>query len=132
MKLTKSQREALRLKYNGLCAYCGNPLGDRWHADHVEPIVRTNWFKAAGAESRGPDYPHRDTLENLNPACAPCNIDKHSMSLEDWRGQMERSHDVLHRDSGTYRRMKRYGLVVEDRRPIVFHFERVADRVEAA
>ena len=25
MKLGKAQREALRVKYSGLCAYCGNP-----------------------------------------------------------------------------------------------------------
>ncbi|MBT9493865.1 MAG: HNH endonuclease [Paucibacter sp.] len=127
MKLTKPQREALRMKFGGLCAYCGNPLGDRWHADHFEAVRRNDWGKVPGP----PEHPERDRLDNLMPACAPCNIDKHSMKLEDWRGQMERSHDVLHRDNGTYRRMLRYGLVLEARRPIVFHFERSAMRAGA-
>ena len=47
------------------------------------------------------------------------------MTLEQWRDQMQRSHDVLHRDNATYRRMRRFGMVVEDRRRIVFYFERL-------
>lgn len=39
MALTKSQRAALREKFGGRCAYCGSELGERWHADHIEPIV---------------------------------------------------------------------------------------------
>lgn len=42
MKLNKQQREQLKQKFGGLCAYCGDLLPDRWHADHIEPIVR-NW-----------------------------------------------------------------------------------------
>lgn len=136
MKLTKPQREALRVKYDGLCAYCGNPLGDRWHADHIEPVERQlETVVKDGVRSLRTTAdvyrPERDAIENLNPACAPCNIDKHTLSLEQWRDLMQRSHEVIHRDSGTYRRMKRYGLIVEDRTPIVFHFERVAARAGA-
>jgi hypothetical protein len=129
MKLTKPQRETLRLKYQGLCAYCGKPLGDRWHADHIERVerklemVRDGYrlrVRATGQVHR----PERDTIDNLNPACVPCNIDKGALSLNEWRKQMERSHEVLQRDNGTYRRMLRYGMVLEERRPIVFHFER--------
>lgn len=137
MKLTKPQREALRLKYQGLCAYCGKPLGDRWHADHIEPVERkleavhkdgVYSLRTTGEVHR----PERDAIENLNPACAPCNIDKHTLSLEQWRDLMQRSHEVIHRDNGTYRRMKRYGLIVENHAPIVFHFERVAAQAAAA
>lgn len=127
MKLSKIQRAALRDKFGGRCAYCGQPLGDKWHADHIEPIVRNDWFKRAGfsTPSRGPDYPHRDTLENMNPACPPCNIDKHSMSLESWRGMIERSNDVLLRDVSTFRRAIRYGLVQLKSEPVLFYFEKV-------
>ena len=125
MKLTKSQRAALREKFGGRCAYCGQPLGDKWHADHIEPIVRNDWFKRAGSSTppRGPDFPHRDTLANMNPACPPCNIDKHSLSLESWRGIIERSNDVLARDVSTFRRAVRYGLVMVQPKPVVFYFE---------
>lgn len=125
MKLSKSQRAALREKFGGRCAYCGQLLGEKWHADHIEPIVRNDWFKRHGfaSERRTPDYPHRDTLENMNPACPPCNIDKHSLSLETWRGLIERSNEVLVRDVSTFRRAVRYGLVTLATKPVVFYFE---------
>lgn len=39
MRLTKKQRAELHMKYAGRCAYCGCELGDRWHADHFEPVI---------------------------------------------------------------------------------------------
>lgn len=131
MAITKQQRAALREKFGGRCAYCGHPLGERWHADHIEPLVRNDWFKRSGISTtpRGPDYPHRDTLENMNPACPPCNIDKHSLSLESWRSMIERSNEVLHRDVSTFRRAVRYGLVQLTPGRVRFYFERVADEM---
>lgn len=129
MKLTKSQRAALREKFGGRCAYCGGVLGERWHADHVEPIGRTDWFAKVGGKPRGHDYPERDTLENMNPACPPCNIDKHSMSLESWRLMIQRSNEVLHRDVSTFRRAVRYGLVALSEKPVVFYFEAVSGEI---
>jgi hypothetical protein len=35
-----ADRALLREKFGGRCAYCGEPLGERWHADHVEPVIR--------------------------------------------------------------------------------------------
>lgn len=126
MALTKNQRAVLREKFGGRCAYCGEPLGERWHADHIEPIVRNDWLKAP----RAPDYPHRDTLENMNPACAPCNIDKHSMTLESWRQLMQRSNEVLMRDVSTFRRAVRYRMLTLNSEPIVFYFERLESQAQ--
>ena len=122
MTLTKKQRASLREKYGGRCAYCGNLLGERWHADHIEPIVRNDWLKIV----RGPDYPERDTLENMHPACPPCNIDKHSFSLETWRQIIQRSNEVLQRSVPTFRRALRYQLITLSAEPVVFYFEKVA------
>lgn len=123
MSITKAQRAALREKFGGRCAYCGQPLGEKWHADHVEPLVRNDWLKVP----RAPDYPHRDTLANMHPACVPCNLDKHSQSLESWRGNIQRSLEMLERDSGTFRRAVRYGLVRLEPKPVVFYFETLKD-----
>jgi hypothetical protein len=125
MKLTKAQRAALREKFGGRCAYCGQPLGDKWHADHIEPVERKmKYVSGIGLVSTGEMHrPHRDTVENMNPACPPCNIDKHSMTLEDWRGMIARSNDVLTRDVSTFRRAVRYGLVTLAPKPVVFYFE---------
>lgn len=129
MALSKKQRAELREKFGGRCAYCGGLLGDKWHADHVEPIVRNDWFKRAGFTKElhcPPDHPERDTLANMNPACPPCNIDKHSLTLEGWRELMQRSNEVLMRDVSTFRRAVRYGLVTLNSEPIVFYFEKLA------
>jgi 5-methylcytosine-specific restriction endonuclease McrA len=120
VKLSKSQREVLRNKYAGRCAYCGELLGVRWHADHVEPVLRQWWVKG----SPPMDRPERDTFGNLMPACAPCNIDKHAMSLEEWRKKLQRSVDVLARNQPTYRHARRFGLVRETGAQVSFHFER--------
>lgn len=134
MALSKKQRAVLREKFGGRCAYCGCELGDKWHADHVEPIVRNDWFKRAGFKKelhRPPDHPERDTPANMNPACPPCNIDKHSLTLEGWRELMQRSNEVLMRDVSTFRRAVRYGLVTLNAEPIVFYFEKLAAEAAA-
>jgi hypothetical protein len=45
------------------------------------------------------------------------------MSLEDWRGIIARSNEVLTRDVSTFRRAVRYGLVTLSPKPVVFYFE---------
>lgn len=121
MALSKQQRATLREKFGGLCAYCGQPLGDKWHADHIEAIDR-EWWKPGSPATK----PELDTLENMNPACPPCNLDKHAQSLEGWRKAIQRSNEVLQRDVSTFRRAVRYGLVQLSDRPVAFHFEQVA------
>lgn len=118
MKITKKQRGVLREKFGGRCAYCGKTLGERWHADHFEPIRREWWKKDGGMER-----PQNDTLENMMPSCAPCNIDKHAMTLEDWRLKLQGACGVLQRNHPTYRHAVRFGLVEETGARVVFHFE---------
>ncbi len=117
MKLTKVQRDELKCKFNGLCAYCGTPLGELWHADHLLPVIRV--------EASSMEDPHRDCLENMMPACAPCNIDKSRRPLEDWRQKLTRACEVLRRNQPTYRHALRFGLVQEKCVPITFYFERI-------
>ncbi|HEY8878245.1 MAG TPA: HNH endonuclease [Roseateles sp.] len=132
MKLNKTRREALRMKFGGLCAYCGNPLGDRWHADHFEPLLRQDWLKKRHGLERAPDYPERDRLDNMMPACAPCNLYKLNRSLEDFRRELGAMVAVLERSQSTFRHALRFGLLEKTPRPIVFHFERVAAQAKAA
>ncbi|MBJ2139859.1 HNH endonuclease [Delftia acidovorans] len=133
MKLSKKQRAALREKFGGRCAYCGEELGDRWHADHIENVERELAFvPGKGITTTGRMLkPERDTLENMNPACAPCNLDKHSLTLDAWRALMQRSNEVLMRDVSTFRRAVRYGLVELKATPIVFYFERAQAHKES-
>lgn len=125
MKLTKHQREQVRMKFCGRCAYCGKPLGERWHADHLLPVERKlKWISGRGPVATGELYrPENDTLDNMMPACPPCNIDKHSMSLEGWRRKLQDACNVLTRNNPTYRHAKRFGLLQETGTEIRFHFE---------
>ncbi|EGS6148047.1 HNH endonuclease, partial [Salmonella enterica] len=88
--ITKKQRAELRMKFGGRCAYCGCELPEKgWHADHVEAVLRKSeqCMKAAAKgifklKATGEFYrPEAERLENLFPACAPCNLLKASYSL---------------------------------------------------
>ena len=126
MKLTKAQRQTLRGMFDGRCAYCGNPLGDRWHADHVEAVERKmKWVDGRLVTTQEVHRPECDTIENLMPACPPCNIDKHTLSLENWRTMLEQRPSVLRSNYATFRSLERFGLIQETREPVVFRFEKV-------
>jgi 5-methylcytosine-specific restriction endonuclease McrA len=126
--LTKAQREKIRQMFDGRCAYCGEPLSDRWHADHVEAVNRKmTYIHGRGFVPTGELWrPENDRVENLMPSCPPCNIDKHAMPLESWRQKLARSTDVLAKNYPTYRHAKRFGLVAETGATVTFHFERLA------
>ncbi|MBT2601400.1 MULTISPECIES: HNH endonuclease signature motif containing protein [unclassified Oceanobacillus] len=111
------KRQAIWDKSGGKCWYCGCTLPEKgWHADHFEPIQR-NWRDGTC------QHPERDTEENKVPACASCNINKHSMSLESWRKIIQGYVNSLNRDSTQYKLAKRYGLIEEKPIEVKFWFE---------
>jgi hypothetical protein len=126
VKLTKAQREYVKNKYGGRCAYCGSELQNRWHADHLEPVVRKlKHIPGKGVVALGEMWnPNADKIENIMPACPACNIDKHSYPLEFWREQIQDSCNILTRNTTTYRRARRFGLVEETGVQIEFYFEK--------
>jgi 5-methylcytosine-specific restriction endonuclease McrA len=131
VKLTKVQRAALREMFGGRCAYCGHPLGEKWHADHVEPVVRKLEFVRDGHSTRMRTtgevwYPERDHIGNMMPACVPCNIRKGGADVESFRRGMERSIEVARSATSAYRHALRFGLITEHAGPVVFYFERFA------
>lgn len=116
-KLTKVERNQLKLKYNCKCAYCGEALGDRWHVDHIEAVHRN--------PHGGCDYPEKDILENFNPSCVSCNLSKKVYSLDEWREQLKYHVTALNNNSTTYRLAKKYGLISETEAEVVFYFETI-------
>lgn len=121
-RLTNIERDAVRIKFGGHCAYCGERLGKRWHADHLEPVVRSDWLRSGAA----PESPHNHRPDNMMPACARCNISKSSMSLEVWRSWLAGHVGSLNRNQPTYRIAKAFGLIEETGASVVFHFEKGA------
>lgn len=128
---TKAQREALRAMFGGRCAYCGGELGRAMHADHVEPCIRLHtdpWGRPLPAQERQLLKPERNTVANMMPACAPCNLHKGGHSLEGWRAYLQRSAEIVRKQTSTFRAGERFGVItVSDQVPIIFHFERAAD-----
>lgn len=120
MKLNKKQRAELRMKFGGRCAYCGCVLQEKgWHADHVEAVLRKSeqCMKAAAIgvfklKATGEVYrPDAERLENLYPACAPCNLMKTSYSLEMFRKQVSLQVDRGRKSSMNFRTAERFGLI---------------------
>jgi 5-methylcytosine-specific restriction endonuclease McrA len=151
MTVYKKNREIIFNKYNGRCAYCGCELQKGWHVDELLPVHRKRKFVKAGFYNKksglikersiramgNPDYEWRDSkwvsdgmkyperlnINNQMPACPSCNINKHSMSLEDFRSLISGFMKHLNEVSTQYKIAKRYGLITETIKPIVFYYE---------
>lgn len=64
--VTIQEIRALKAEYDNRCAYCGE---EATTLDHVVPLSRD------GAHS----------IDNIVPACRPCNSGKHARTPEEWR-----------------------------------------------
>ncbi len=123
------RRDRIKAKFLGKCAYCGDPLGDRWHVDHKDAIVREmKWSREEGKlKPTGKcGQPQNKTEDNEYPACIPCNMNKSSLPLEYWRKQIASRLAALNERSTDYKTAKRFGLVEESPKAVVFWFEAVA------
>lgn len=127
--MTKSNRELIRLKYNNRCAYCGCELQKGWHVDEVEPVRRnysTEYDQIKQKYVRkfvSYTNPEKLHIDNQIPACASCNINKHSDSIENFRSLIQGFKKHLNEINTQYKISKRFGLVVEVDKPVVFYFE---------
>ncbi|NKG32097.1 HNH endonuclease [Erwinia rhapontici] len=141
MKLTKKQRSELRMKFGGRCAYCGCELPEKgWHADHVEAVLRVSEQDMKAKEkglfklkATGEVFnKHADCVDNLNPACAPCNLFKTSYSLEMFRKQVSLQAERARKSSVNFRTAERFGLIELTNAPVVFWYERYLKQGDVA
>lgn len=130
--MNKKDRQIVFDKYAGRCAYCGCELTKGWHVDEIEPVRRNKVWN--GVKSRWEinkenpySHPERMTIDNQNPACASCNINKHSMSLEEFRAAIKGFMKHLNEINTQYKIAKRYGLVIEDDKSVIFYFETLSN-----
>lgn len=116
MKINKQKREAVYAKYNGHCAYCGNPITYKdMQVDHFKPLRAYNDGDCGS-----------DDLENLMPACRTCNHYKRANPLELFRRYIQEIPQKL-RKNYIYKVGLKYGNVIENEKPIKFYFEKVRD-----
>ncbi len=128
--MSKKLRDFLFNKYNGRCAYCGDILEKGWHIDEIEPVRRNRIYdrvkkKFVINKDNPMQHPERLTIENQNPSCPSCNINKHSLSLEEFRLLIKGFMKHLNEKSTQYKIAKRYGLVQENEIDVVFYFEKI-------
>ena len=98
MKLTKQQRQAVRDKFDGKCAYTGKDLGDDWQVDHVVSQFKfgyTLWGKCKDREEYEERKKEVHHINNLFPALKIVNHYKRSLDLEGFRRYMTDFHKRL-------------------------------------
>lgn len=126
MALNKKDRQLVFDKSSGHCWYCGCELKKGWHVDHLEPIRR---YKSIRATETGSEFfdtcerPHLDTIENMVPACAKCNLFKGGFSLEGFREEISFQVDRSREYSVNFRTAERFGLIEIISKPVQFWFE---------
>ena len=130
-------------KYGGRCAYCGCDLVKGWHVDELLPIVRCERYltdsdgkrvfcdiKREYKVEKYLQYPERLNIDNQMPSCASCNIEKSSLPLNVFRGNIKRFINSLNQYHNQYKFAKRYGLVTETNSEVVFYFETLTPKAE--
>jgi len=117
-KLSAKDRQRVHDMFGGRCAYCGVYLSQRWHVDHVKPILREVFSQEDGEPSG------EDSIDNMMPSCPPCNISKGRMKIEDWRRWIAGHINSLNSYSSIYRISKAFGLLQETGNPVLFFFEK--------
>lgn len=152
--MKKADRQKIFEKFGGKCAYCGCDLEKGWHVDHIEPIrrhrrwVNGNYFSRETGEVAKPSdvdektflelyvwkecryvengccHPENDVIENNNPSCPSCNINKHGDSIEVFRASIAGYLRSLNLRMVQYKMVKKYGLVQETGIEVVFYFEK--------
>jgi hypothetical protein len=78
---TAAEWIALVAAHEQRCAYCGSP--GQLHADHRTPLAR------GGTNS----------IENLLPACATCNLRKHLLTEDEFRARLAMERGDAQRDA---------------------------------
>jgi 5-methylcytosine-specific restriction endonuclease McrA len=128
--MKKSDRQIIFDKYDGHCAYCGSPLNTKeMQVDHIIP--KCNFLSHIKNKYKVPLFLTHLTeddvnhIDNLMPTCRVCNKWKSAHSLELFRSELFEQVKRLNDYSSNYRIAKRYGLVKEEIKPIIFYFEKV-------
>lgn len=95
-------------KFDGHCAYCGDPIDIKsMTIDHIHP------------SSLGGD----DDICNLNPSCKTCNQFKSTLSLEEFRDEVQKQLNIsITKD--WFLLLTKYKKIIILDTPVVFYFEK--------
>lgn len=106
--------------FDGLCAYCGKPLGGLWQVDRRAPIKPGK--KAATAELFG------SADKSYFPACTRCGTTKGGATVEEYRARVRASIGAAKVECANLRLALDFKLArVAHSSAVKFHFEEVWD-----
>ena len=69
--------------------------------------------------------PERNVVANMMPACKSCNLHKGGYSLDGWRDIIQRSAEIVRKQTSTFRAGERFGVIAVSEKPVRFYFERI-------
>ena len=116
--MKKRVREAAFKKTDGYCYLCGDEITiDNCHIDHKVPLMRNYGLSKKETE-------RLNHIDNLFPACRPCNLLKATFSIEDFRHQLSMQVKRGRKQSINFRTAERFKLITINQNPIKFWFRR--------
>lgn len=83
MAITKKIREQVYNKFNGLCAYTGKPLDEKWQVDHGRSKLNCIYFK---------EVENMNSIDNYFPAISIINHYKREKTINSFREYMKTFH----------------------------------------
>lgn len=105
---SKKERQIIYNKCFGHCAYCGKDITyNEMQVDHVISLRRGG----------------TDDMDNLMPSCRSCNHYKHTLSINEFRKNLEKMPKVLMKNSVTYQIALRYNMIIQNIHDVKFYFE---------
>ena len=97
-----SNRDLIRKKFGGRCAYCGTKLSQERRGDNALQIDHVHPRHLGGT----------DDAENLVPACRRCNHYKKTFSIDEFRRELSLIPGRLAVSQPTFRLAQRHGLII--------------------
>lgn len=92
--MNKAQREWIYVKYEGHCAYCGEKVPyEKFQVDHIIP--KRNFDFCVSRKWNIPFFLKHLTINDVNhehnlfPSCRVCNKRKDTLSIEDFRAELQ-------------------------------------------
>jgi 5-methylcytosine-specific restriction endonuclease McrA len=129
MALKKEIREKVHKKYDCKCGYCGIDIAYKeMQVDHIIP--QNEFITHIKNQWRIPEFLKHLTEEDMNhydnlmPTCRVCNLWKSTHTVDGFRKEVSEQVKRLNDYSTNYRMAKKYDLVIENVKPIIFYFER--------
>lgn len=128
MAISKRIRELVYAKYDGHCAYCGQPIAyNEMQVDHIVPLRRGDtqesldrWHDRIGGERI---VIGADDISNYNPSCHSCNYQKGKTPLNLWRTDLEYFASTFRDRNISFKLYERFGFYEYHPHKVVFYFE---------